>query len=106
VPRDDVTLSEDLSTSDQAIAFAGKRHYDVLVIDGDHSYAGVKADFENYLGMMRPGGFIIFDDFNSEDWPDVQRYVDNEVKGREDLAFIGAEWRTAIFQVAKRPTDE
>jgi predicted O-methyltransferase YrrM len=106
VPREDITLIEHLSTSDQAIAAAETKHYDVLVIDGDHSYAGVKADFENYLGMMRPGGFIIFDDYNTSDWPDVKRFVDDEVKGRDDLAFIGAEWRTAIFQMSKRPTDE
>ncbi len=26
--------------------------YDVIVIDGDHSYDGVKADFERYAEMV------------------------------------------------------
>ncbi|NBX76272.1 MAG: class I SAM-dependent methyltransferase [Proteobacteria bacterium] len=35
---------------------------DVLFIDGDHSFNGVKADFENYSPFVRPGGLIIFHD--------------------------------------------
>jgi predicted O-methyltransferase YrrM len=33
---------------------------DVLFIDGDRSYAGVKADFEIYCGFVRSGGLIGF----------------------------------------------
>jgi cephalosporin hydroxylase len=35
---------------------------DFLFIDGDHSYEGVKADFEDYKGLVRPGGLIAFHD--------------------------------------------
>jgi len=35
---------------------------DVLVIDGDHSYAGVKRDFELYTPLVRPGGLILLHD--------------------------------------------
>ncbi len=31
---------------------------DVLFIDGDHSYDGVKRDFELYLPLVRPGGLV------------------------------------------------
>lgn len=35
---------------------------DFLFIDGDHSYAGVKADFEMYAPLVRRGGLIAFHD--------------------------------------------
>jgi cephalosporin hydroxylase len=42
-------------------ALAGNK-LDFLFIDGDHSYEGVKADFEDYKGFVRPGGLIAFHD--------------------------------------------
>jgi predicted O-methyltransferase YrrM len=35
---------------------------DFLFIDGDHTYEGVKSDFEMYSGLVRPGGLIAFHD--------------------------------------------
>jgi cephalosporin hydroxylase len=35
---------------------------DLLFIDGDHSYDGVKADFNNYSPLLREGGLIVFHD--------------------------------------------
>lgn len=35
---------------------------DFLFIDGDHSYEGVKADYENYHHHVRSGGLIVFHD--------------------------------------------
>jgi len=35
---------------------------DLLFIDGDHSYNGVKKDYEMYKSMVRDGGFIVFHD--------------------------------------------
>jgi cephalosporin hydroxylase len=36
--------------------------FDFLFIDGDHSHAGVRADFLDYRGLVRPGGLIGFHD--------------------------------------------
>lgn len=36
--------------------------YDFIFIDGDHTYEGVKADWENYKDMVRPGGAVGFHD--------------------------------------------
>lgn len=36
--------------------------FDWLFIDADHSYSGVKADYENYRRMVSPGGYIILHD--------------------------------------------
>jgi cephalosporin hydroxylase len=35
---------------------------DFLFIDGDHSYEGVKADFQNYFPHVKPGGIVAFHD--------------------------------------------
>ncbi|SEV88801.1 Methyltransferase domain-containing protein [Chitinophaga sp. YR573] len=51
---------------------------DFLFIDGDHSYAGVKADFENYSTFVRPGGLIVFHDVCG--LPEVKQYW-QEIKG-------------------------
>jgi len=39
---------------------------DFLLIDGDHSYAGVKSDFELYAPLVRPGGLIALHDICSD----------------------------------------
>lgn len=42
-------------------ALAGDK-IDILFIDGDHTYAGVKTDFELWSPLVRPGGMVIFHD--------------------------------------------
>ena len=39
---------------------------DFLFIDGDHSYNGVKADYEDYSPLVRPGGLVGFHDICME----------------------------------------
>ena len=40
---------------------------DVLFIDGDHSYEGVKKDFLNYSDFVSSNGLIILDDFEGNE---------------------------------------
>jgi predicted O-methyltransferase YrrM len=35
---------------------------ELLFVDGDHSYAGAKADFERWSAFVRPGGHLLFHD--------------------------------------------
>ena len=35
---------------------------DLVVIDGDHSYEGVRSDFDRFGRRVRPGGAVLFDD--------------------------------------------
>jgi hypothetical protein len=37
-------------------------HVDLLLIDGDHSYSGAKADFERWTKRVRVGGHVLMDD--------------------------------------------
>lgn len=40
----------------------GGRRLDLLFIDGDHTFGGVKSDFELYSVFVRPGGVVAFHD--------------------------------------------
>jgi predicted O-methyltransferase YrrM len=40
----------------------GTGKLDLLFIDGDHTYNGVKQDFETYSALVRPGGIVAFHD--------------------------------------------
>jgi len=102
IPEENYTIIKHLSTDTAAIEEACQREYDVLIIDGNHSFDGVKFDFEHYGPMVRQGGYILFDDYDVEEWPDIKRYVDTEVVEHRTLHRIGAAFRTAVFQV-RRP---
>jgi hypothetical protein len=56
--------------------------YDLMIIDGDHSYAGVKTDIENYLPMLREGGFLFLHDTATRQWgcevPDVVKELKDD----------------------------
>ena len=38
------------------------RLLDVLFIDGDHTYEGCRDDFDDYSGLVRPGGLVLMHD--------------------------------------------
>ena len=40
--------------------------YDLIFIDGDHSYNGVKKDFELYKDLLSPRGFVVFHDIDPD----------------------------------------
>jgi predicted O-methyltransferase YrrM len=46
----------------EVAALLAGRPVDLLVIDGDHSYGGVRIDFEMYSGLVAPGGLVAFHD--------------------------------------------
>lgn len=50
---------------------------DLLFIDGDHSYEGVKADWEAYKDFLKPGSIVMFHDYG---WAEgVKRVVHEDV---------------------------
>lgn len=104
IPSERIRLIKHLSTDAKARQEAEKETYNLFMIDGDHSYEGVKVDFERYWDLVEPGGYILFDDYGGPEWPDVKRFVDEEVMPLRDLTFITAGSRTAVFQVIPTPS--
>ena len=54
--------SHDPQTLKEVKKILGHEKVDLLFIDGDHSYEGVKKDFETYSPLVRKGGIIAFHD--------------------------------------------
>ena len=51
-----------LNQSSETLGPGWNRPLSLLVIDGDHTYDGVRRDFENWERHVVPGGRIVFDD--------------------------------------------
>lgn len=75
--------SHDSKTLEEIKRIIGTRGIDFLFIDGDHTYEGVKRDFEMYSPLVNPGGMIAFHDTqpHSVEGVEVSRFWD-EVKVR------------------------
>jgi cephalosporin hydroxylase len=54
--------SHDPRTLEEVERILGDEKVDFLFIDGDHTYEGVKSDFETYFPLVRNGGFVAFHD--------------------------------------------
>ena len=71
-------------------------------IDGDHAYAGVKADSEGYIPFVQAGGIVIFDDYDS-DHLDVKRMVDELLsEGNFKIVSVVKEINGAYGSIALR----
>ena len=66
--RPEQTIYLELADSHQPDSLAkvkelfGNQQIDFAFIDGDHTYEGVKADFNEYGPLVKPGGIIAFHD--------------------------------------------
>jgi len=93
--------SQQPATVERVKRLLGGRSLDFLFIDGDHSYAGVKRDFELYSPLVGPGGLIGFHDIAPcpperrcgvpEFWQEIKR-------GRVFTEFV-ADWKQGAFGI-------
>lgn len=88
--------SHNVATVEALTERLGGQLIDCLFIDGDHSLAGVRQDFEMYRPLVRPGGLIGFHDIATHDVPncDVPQFW-NEIKDEAAVEIIdpeGATW--------------
>lgn len=76
VPMDNLLIIEGLSTNDtikQTVTnvSAEQSGFDMIYIDGGHSYDVVKSDIETYIPHLKVGGYLIVDDCsNNLNMPD------------------------------------
>ena len=77
--------SHDPATYQQILDLLGGEQLDFLFIDADHTYDGVKRDFEMYRPLVRDGGIIGFHDIKPSTDPvyGVHRFW-NEIKRQQE----------------------
>lgn len=79
--------SHDPATRERAVEALGGVLADLVLIDGDHSYDGVRLDFELYRELVAPGGWVAFHDIidcerHRRDGVEVKRLWD-EIDGEK-----------------------
>jgi len=63
--------------------------FDIIFIDGDHSSLAVQNDYNATIKLLRPGGFMVFDDYlDKAHSPEVRGAVD-EIARSTELRDIG-----------------
>ncbi len=55
-------------TLERVQALAAGELFDVLFVDGDHTYDGVKQDCEMYTDLVKPCGFVAMHDINDTEF--------------------------------------
>ena len=81
----------------------GPEPVDFLFIDGDHSYNGVKQDFDNYRQFMRPGGIVAFHDIVnskcdvSKFWAEIKGEFESKEIVAQDLSPYGIPFGIGII---------
>lgn len=93
--------SHAMSTFENAKQLFDRKLIDLLFIDGDHTYEGVKKDWEMYSQLVRPGGMIVFHDIaGNYDDTQVKRLWDSikkDYKHRELTLNPGGEYGIGVL---------
>lgn len=85
------------NSSHEASKLFNNGSIDYLMIDGDHSYGGVKQDIEDYFYKVKPGGIISGDDYRAFDG--VRRAVDEFFGGSEIKTSDNLHWYYKIPKI-------
>ena len=72
--RKHISEVEFYNTDSKLFLDANDNLYDVIFIDGDHSYEGVKNDFIKSIRHVKKGGIVIFHDIISIGSPGVAKF--------------------------------
>lgn len=83
--------SHAIETRVELVKFLQGRAIDLLFIDGDHAYDGVKQDYEMYAPLVKSGGLVVFHDIIAHPgFPacQVDRFWRELKSGREFREFV------------------
>ena len=86
------------ATSDEAAQKLQNARFDVVYIDGLHTYQQTKRDILNYTPLTT---LIAGHDFNQSDWPGVRKAV-VELFGESVRQFVDTSWAKALGENPKR----
>lgn len=70
----------------------------LLFIDGDHSYEGVKLDFEMWSPFVIDGGLVAFHDYKNPNYPQPTRFVEDMLASGSGYAMLFQVEITAVTQ--------
>lgn len=77
--------------------------FDLIFIDADHTYEGVKADIEAWWPHLAPGGLMIGHDYHTKQFPGVTRAVEERFVAPEMLGWGD---QGGMWLVRKEPSCE
>ena len=97
-PLDRVNIFPYRSDDSVPLANIGQMTIASLFIDGDHSYDGIKADWENYVPHVIPSGLVVIDNYEDPSWPEVTQYVVREVRNDPRVVWLGQLGSTVVFK--------
>jgi predicted O-methyltransferase YrrM len=96
--------THEIETLDEVKTVLNEQNLDFLFIDGDHTYKGVKEDFEMYSPLVRKGGVIAFHDIAKHPtqtecevnkfWEEIRKnykfdeFVDNWLQGTYGIGVL------------------
>jgi hypothetical protein len=69
-----------------------------ILIDGDHSYAGVSIDCHHFLPSVSVDGYAFFHDYRRESLPDVTKAVDDYMKDRPQWQPVGVAGTLGVWR--------
>lgn len=90
--------SQRVSTVEKLVDSIGTQKIDILFIDGDHRFEGVKRDYMLYAPLVREGGLIVFHDVIRQNdprsgvhllWNDLRHKMDRQ--GTWHRTYLGQE---------------
>ncbi|MFF8970536.1 class I SAM-dependent methyltransferase [Streptomyces sp. NPDC014995] len=82
-------IQQGFSEDPEVRALVSDRSYGVIIVDGDHSAAGVAADLEWAERIVAPGGIVVLDDFGHPKWPGIEEAFDKHMATDTRLTFLG-----------------
>jgi len=97
VPTDNITLIKGDSTTAEIHKRMNRRRFEVIYIDGNHTYDYVVSDIRFYSKLLVPGGLLVIDDSAcslKQPWgyfqgiQDVSRAVDDELKDWDNILTV------------------
>jgi len=105
--KEAVDLRQVKSSDPRATEGLREGSFATLLIDGDHSYRGVRYDWENYYRFVRPGGIVLFDDYSEPEWPEITVFacelIDSLRDGWRKLGHLGT---TMLLSRSDRQTEQ
>ena len=76
-------------TSQNAFSILKDQQWDMVYIDGLHTYEGVSYDIEHYKTIIKPGGFVCGHDYG---WGNVRHAIGLLLDDKVDATFKDHSW--------------